>query len=144
MIGVDTNLLVYAHREDSTWHDTAYARIQELAEGRAPWAIAWPCLHEFLAVVTHTRIFAPPTPLHQAVAQIEAWLESPSLLLLAEGEGYWPELRTALQEGRISGAQVHDARIAALCQYNGVRELWAADRDFGKFPDLKVRNPLVA
>jgi predicted nucleic acid-binding protein len=27
MIAVDSNLLVYAHREDSPWHDAAYARI---------------------------------------------------------------------------------------------------------------------
>jgi hypothetical protein len=39
---------------------------------------------------------------------------------------------------------VHDARIAALCRVNGVRELWSADRDFGRFADLVVRNPLVA
>ena len=61
MIAVDTNLLVYAHREDSPWHDAAYGSIVELAEGRGPWAIPWPCLHEFLAIVTHPKIYAPPT-----------------------------------------------------------------------------------
>jgi uncharacterized protein len=61
VIALDTNLLVYAHREDSPWHDAAYARLTELAEGRALWAIPWPCLHEFLAIVTHPRIYAPPT-----------------------------------------------------------------------------------
>ncbi|MBI4561563.1 MAG: PIN domain-containing protein [Candidatus Rokubacteria bacterium] len=143
MIAVDTNLLVYAHREDSPWHDSAYARIVELAEGRAPWAIPWPCLHEFLAIVTHPGIFAPPTPLAAAVDQVEAWLEAPSLVLLSESEGYWPELRAALQAGGVVGAQVHDARVAALCRLHGVRELWTADRDFGRFPGLTVRNPLV-
>ena len=62
MIAVDTNILVYAHREDSPWHEAAYARIVQLAEGNSPWAIPWPCLHEFFAIVTHPRIFAPPTP----------------------------------------------------------------------------------
>ena len=97
MIAVDTNLLVYAHREDSAWHDAAYTRITELAEGRAPWAIPWPCIHEFLAIVTHPRIFIPPTPLEAALDQVEAWLESPSLLLLSEAEGYWSELRSSLR-----------------------------------------------
>lgn len=143
MIAVDTNLLVYAHREDSSWHDAACARLVELAEGRAPWAIPWPCLHEFLAIVTHPRIYAPPTPLPTAVDQVEAWLEAPSLILLAEAEGYWPELRTTLQGARVTGAQVHDARVAALCRLHGVRELWTADRDFGRFSGLVVRNPLV-
>ena len=144
MIAVDTNVLVYAHREDAPWHDTAYARVEELAQGRAPWAIPWPCLHEFLAIVTHPGIYAPPTPAPVAVDQIEAWLESPSLCLLSESEGYWRELRMALQEGRIVGPQVHDARVAALCRLHGVRELWTADRDFGRFPGLAVRNPLVS
>ena len=143
MIAVDTNLLVYAHREDSPWHDAAYGLVAELAEGRGPWAIPWPCLHEFLAIVTHPKIYAPPTPVDAALEQVAAWLESPSLVLLAEPEAYWPDLRRVLQAGRVAGPQVHDARIAALCQSHGVRELWTADRDFGRFPALKVKNPLV-
>ena len=143
MIAVDTNLLVYAHREDSEWHDTASARIVELAEGRAPWAIPWPCVHEFLAIVTHPRIFAPPTPLDTALDQVEAWLEAPSLVVLAESEAYWAILRLALSDGRIAGPQVHDARVAALCRLHGVRELWTADRDFSRFKGLVVRNPLL-
>lgn len=51
MIAVDTNLLVYAHREDSPWHESALRKIRELAEGHAAWAIPWPCVHEFLAIV---------------------------------------------------------------------------------------------
>jgi toxin-antitoxin system PIN domain toxin len=143
MIALDTNLLVYAHREDSPWHDVAYARIVELAEGRALWAIAWPCIHEFLAIVTHPRIYDPPTPPERAIDQVAAWLESPSLVLLAESADYWQILASLLQTGRVSGPQVHDARVAALCQQHGVSELWTADRDFGRFPHLRIRNPLV-
>lgn len=143
MIAVDSNILVYAHREDSPWHDAANARMIERAEGRAPWAIPWPCIHEFLAIVTHPRIYSPPTPLIKAVDQVEAWLESPSLVLLSESEHYWPVLRSMLQSGRVSGPHVHDARIAALCRNHGVGELWTADRDFGRFPGIQVRNPLV-
>jgi len=74
MIAVDSNVLVYAHREDSPWHDTAYSRIVELAEGRAPWAIPWPCIHEFLAIVTHPRIYNPPTPLEKASTKLRPGL----------------------------------------------------------------------
>ena len=93
MIALDTNLLVYAHREDSPGHDAAYARLTELAEGRAlghPMALS-------ARVSGHrdpSRIYAPPTLLAAAVDQVEAWLESPSLTLLTESEGYWPTLRT--------------------------------------------------
>jgi toxin-antitoxin system PIN domain toxin len=143
VIAVDTNILVYAHREDAQWHDVAHDRLTGLAEGRAPWAIPWPCLHEFLAIVTHPRIYAPPTPADAAIDQVDAWLESPSLTLLAESEGYWPDLRATLREGRIGGPLVHDGRVAALCRLHGVRELWTVDRDFGRFPGLTARNPLV-
>ena len=105
MIAVDSNLLVYAHREDSPWHNAAYARIAELAEGPAAWAIPWPCIHEFLSIVTHPRIYAPPTPLEKAIDQVEAWLESPNLVLLSESGDYWPQLRSILQTGRVSGPQ---------------------------------------
>jgi len=143
LIAVDTNVLVYAHREDSTWHAAAAARVTDLAEARAPWAIPWPCLHEFLAIVTHPRIYNPPTPLDRALEQVEAWLESPSLVLLAEGVGYPDVLLRVLREGQVRGAMVHDARVAALCELHGVKELWTADRDFGRFRSLSTRNPLV-
>lgn len=144
MIAVDTNILVYAHREDSEWHATAHARVAELAAARAPWAIPWPCVHEFLAIVTHPKIYSPPSPLAFAIDQVEAWLEAPTLVLLSESGDYWRELRTTIEAGRVVGPQVHDARIAALCLQNGVRELWSADRDFGRFPALRTTNPLIA
>ncbi len=143
MIAVDTNILVYSHREDSEWHEQAYKIVADLAEGRSAWAIAWPCIHEFVAIVTHPRIYNPPSPLDRAIDQVEAWFESPRLVLLAEEQGYWGELREFLKSGRIVGPQVHDARIVALCRQHGVRELLSADRDFSRMSGLEVRNPLL-
>lgn len=144
MIAIDTNLLVYAHREDSSFHSLAAAAVAQLAEGHTQWAIPWPCLHEFFAIVTHARIYTPPTPARKALEQMDAWLESPSLVLLAETEMHWGALRTLIEKGAVTGPAVHDARIAALCKQHGIRELWTADRDFGRFPGLRVINPLVA
>jgi uncharacterized protein len=143
MIAVDTNILVYAHRRDSAFHDIARQRLTALAEGRAAWALPWPCLHEFVGIVTHPRIHKTPTPLPAALEQIDAWLESPSLSLLTESDEHWPMLKPLLLAARVAGAQVHDARIAALCLQHGVRELWTADRDFGRFAPLRTANPLV-
>ena len=143
MIAIDTNILVYAHREDATWHDAALTRVTELAEGSTPWALPWPCVHEFLAIATHQRIWSPPTPLDAALDQVAAWFESPSLVVLAETPGYWERLRDLVRHARVAGPQVHDARVAALCLHHGVKELWTADRDFGRFPALKTRNPLL-
>lgn len=143
MIAVDTNLLVYAHREDSPLHDRANARVTALAEGQAAWAIPWPCLHEFLAIVTHPRIFDPPTPLTNALDQMSAWLASPTLVLLHESPDHWKELELLLNASKVTGPRVHDARVAAICVSHGVAELWTIDRDFSRFPRLKTRNPLV-
>ncbi len=144
MIAVDTNILVYAHREDSPFHEAAFRRLKELAEGAASWGIPWPCVHEFLAVVTNLRIYAPPTPVLRAIDQVEAWFESPTLVMLSEGPTHWRALRDLLAGGHITGGQVHDARIAALCRQHGIRELWSADRDFTRFPGINVTNPLIA
>lgn len=143
MIAVDTNLLVYAHREDAEFHDAALARITELAEGAAAWAIPWPCLHEFYAIVTHPRIYAPPSAPAKAIDQIEAWLESPTLTLLAESSDHWAALGPLLSAARVRGPLVHDARVAALCLQHGVKTLWTADRDFARFAPLRAVNPLV-
>ncbi len=144
MIAVDTNLLVYAHREDAQWHDAAYRCIAGLAEGQGLWAIPWPCIHEFIAIVTHPKIYSPPTPIDKAIEQIEAWLESPSLVLISETEDYWAQIRPVLLSSRISGPMVHDARVAAVCVLHGITELWTADRDFSRFAGLHVKNPLVS
>jgi toxin-antitoxin system PIN domain toxin len=143
VIAVDTNILVYAHREDSPWHEKAYAVVEELAEGTSPWAIAWPCVHEFLSISTHPRLFNPPTPLSRAVDQVDAWLESPSVHLLGEQPRYWETLRPLLLAGKVAGPAVHDTRVAAICLQHGVRELWTADRDFGRYSALRTRNPLA-
>jgi predicted nucleic acid-binding protein len=111
LIAVDTNVLVYAHRRDSEWHAPAERVMRSLAGDVAPWAIPWPCLHEFLAIATHPSIYDPPTPLGRALDQIDAWLEAPSLVLLAEREGYWERVRALLASARVAGARVHGSVI---------------------------------
>lgn len=143
MIAVDTNLLVYAHRSDSPWFDRATDVVRRFAEGSTRWALPWPCVHEFFAIVTHPRIYDPPTPRAKALAQLDAWLQSPSLLMIGEDTGYFDHLRGLVTRGKIHGSRVHDARIAAICLSNGVTELWTADRDFSRFSDLVCRNPLT-
>lgn len=143
MIAVDTNILVYAHRVDSPWHEAAYRSIAELAEGATLWGVPWPCIHEFLAVASHPRIYSPPTPLSTAIQQVDLWMESPTLRLLGELAGHWQELKKTVSAGQIVGGAVHDARVAAICVEHGVKEFWSADRDFTRIIGLRVRNPLL-
>ncbi|MGH9541698.1 MAG: type II toxin-antitoxin system VapC family toxin [Terriglobales bacterium] len=143
MIAVDTNILVYAFRDDFPWHSAARAELGKLAGGPEDWAIPWPCVHEFLAVVTNPRTFRDPAPLQAGLDALEGWRGAANLLFLGEVDGYWQRFLASAIGGSVRGALVHDAHIAALCDLHGVRELWTADRDFSRFPSLRCRNPLV-
>lgn len=136
-------LLVCAHRLDSEWHRASLDAVRELAEQSGRWGIPWPCIHEFLAIVTHPRIYSPPAPATVAVQAITVWLESPGCVALAEGPGYLDTLRQVLEDAQSVGGMVLDARVAAVCLYNGVRALWTADRDFSRYARLTTLNPLV-
>lgn len=142
MIALDTNILVYAHRRDAPLHARARACVQELAGGRRRWALPWPCVHEFFAIVTHPRIWRPPTGREHAVAQLEAWRASPSCTLLGETQDHFKLLAELVMRGEVVGPMVHDARIAAICLGHGA-ELWTTDRDFSRFATLRLRNPLI-
>jgi uncharacterized protein len=143
LIAVDTNILVYAHREDSPFHDAANSCVRSLAESAQAWAIPWPCIHEFYAITTHPKIYNPPSTSDEAIKQISAWIASKSLVLIGETGEHWATLKSQLTAGKVVGPQIHDTRIAALCLQHDVHELWSADRDFSRYPLLKTRNPLI-
>jgi hypothetical protein len=144
MIAVDTNILIYAHREEyNEVHEVAVALLRPLIEGREQWAIPYPCLHEFISVVTHPKVFAKPTPVAEALDVLADFANSSGFHWLSESPGYFEMLRSVAVPAKVQGGRIHDARIAALCLHHGVRELWTTDRDFSLFPKLKTRNPLV-
>jgi toxin-antitoxin system PIN domain toxin len=143
VIALDTNILVYAHRPDCPFHAEARDVVRRLATGAEPWGVPLHALVEFLAVVTNTRIWKQPSPLRVAFDQIAAWRESPQLRVLTEDGAWWPTFEEVAVRGQATGAALHDARIVSCCRYNGVTELWTADRDFSRFPAIRIRNPLV-
>ena len=144
MIAIDTNLLVYAHRRESRFHDAAATLVRSFAEGSAAWAIPWPCVYEFFSVVTNPRIWRDRASRPQAARdQIAAWLAAPTLRLLSESVHFDDTLLPLLRNPRVRGPIVHDARVAALCIAHGVDELLTKDRDFQLFPQLRIRDPLT-
>jgi uncharacterized protein len=143
MIAVDSNLLIYAHKEGSPFHLAAVEINDALRHQPAPWAVPWPCIHEFIGIVTHPNIYKPASLLPEAFGFVDALMASPNLHLLAESPGYYEKLRHVSVAAKLKGPRIHDARIVALCLHHGASELWSADRDFSAFPQLKVRNPLV-
>ncbi|MGE5180685.1 MAG: type II toxin-antitoxin system VapC family toxin [Acidobacteriota bacterium] len=139
MIAIDTQLLVFAHRRDAIWHERARDCIAQLAASGARWAIPLHCIVEFYATATRRYGSSPA----EAIEQVDTWLESPSLAVICEDGQTWSTLRELLRAAQVVGPVAHDARIAAVCLQHGVTELWTQDRDFLRFPALRVRNPLI-
>lgn len=132
MRAVDTNVLVYAHREETQHHQVAAQVLTSLAEGRAPWGLPVFVLAEFVRIVTHPRVFSPPSTLEESHAFIDALLESPGVRLLLPDDAFWSRYRATGLDGRATGNLAFDAQIAAICETTGA-VLVTADRDFGRF-----------
>ena len=140
MIAVDTNILIYAHRRETDLHRAATLRLTALAEGVERWALPIFCVTEFMRVVTHRRVFNPPTTVAQAAAFIEGLVAAPSCELLQPGPEFLDLLIASVREADASGNLIFDAQIAALCQENGIDTILTNDRDFARFEPLQARR----
>lgn len=144
MIAIDTNILIYSHRSESPHHMEARRLVEAMATAGRPWAIPWPCVYEFLRVVTHSNVFHKPSSLDSALLALTTLLESPNLVMLGDGPAHDRHLLAMIRGGDARGNRVFDAHIAALAIEHGVSELWTADRGFRRFPGLTIRNPFLA
>jgi len=132
VIAIDTNVLVYANREEFPRHRDALRRLTVLAEGPAPWGIPVFCLGEFLRVVTHPRVLDPPSTLEEALAFLAALSGSPSYRCLLPDAAFSNALAAVSREGAATGNLMFDAQTAAVCRVNGAT-LLTEDRDFSRF-----------
>lgn len=140
MIAIDTNILVYAHREELALHRKALSRLVGLAEGLEPWALPVFCIGEFLRVVTHPKLFNPPSTLRRAILAIGNLLESPSVVILNPAENFWPILTEIARIADAKGNILFDAQIVAVCREHGVREILSEDRDFSRFEGVTLHT----
>ncbi|MCX6592923.1 MAG: PIN domain-containing protein [Acidobacteria bacterium] len=144
MIALDTSILVYARRAESPHHLEAKTLVEQLANGSRSWALPWPCVYEFLKVVTHRAVFKIPTPLPRALSDLAMLLSSPSVSLLGQGPAHWDTLSAVLGRSESTGSQIYDGSIAALCLEHGVDEIWTVNtKHFQKFTSLRCHNPFA-
>lgn len=143
MVGVDTNILVHAHRRGSEHHERAHELVRTLAEGSQPYGLFWPSLYEFLRVVTHHRVFDPPSSVTEALEAVDDFLAPPVVQVLSETSRHSRILQRVLRESRVSGNLMHDAHLVALSLEHGVHEILTLDGDFARFPQIAHRDPFA-
>ena len=140
MVLPDVNVLIYAHRGDAPEH-ARYARwLEDVARGDAAFGLSELVLSAFLRVVTHPRIFAPPTPLADALAFVEGLRERPNSAPIAPGPRHWDLFTSLCRRADARGNLVPDAYLAALAIESG-SEWITTDRGFARFPGLRWRHP---
>jgi toxin-antitoxin system PIN domain toxin len=143
VVAVDTNILVHAHRRGTVHHEQSLALLAGLGEGPMPYALFWPSLYEFVRVVTHHRVFDPPSTPAEALEAIRDLIAPPVVRVLSETARHPVLLDRVLRESRVTGNLVHDAHLVALALEHGVHELLTLDGDFARFPQIASRNPFA-
>ena len=141
MIAVDTNILVYAHRAGVPQHGVALRVLRDLASGQRPWALPFPCIGQYLRVVTHPVARPQPTSMTSALHNIDALIASPMTRVLLPTERHVTVLHEVLVESGALGGDVFDAQIVALCLEHGVEEILTGDRGFRRFTGIRVTDP---
>jgi toxin-antitoxin system PIN domain toxin len=141
VIALDTNILVHAHREGTRHHEAALTLLRDLSEGAEPYALFWPSLYEFLRVVTHHRVFDPPSSVSDALEAIAAFVAPPVVRVLSESARHQALLERVVRDTRTTGNLIHDAHLVALAVEHGVHEILTLDGDFARFPQVASRNP---
>jgi toxin-antitoxin system PIN domain toxin len=141
MLAPDVNVLVYAHRAELPEHAACRRWLEDIVNADAAFGLADIVLSGFLRVVTHPRIFGPPTPLADALSAAAALRAQPNRVSLEPGPRHWSIFERLCRESRVRGNIVADAYLAALAIESGCG--WVTtDRDFGSFPGLTVSSPL--
>lgn len=143
MLLLDVNVLVAALRSDAPRHQVMRSTLDALRDSPEPFALCDPVLSGALRILTHPRIFNPPTPVDVAVQFLRAVRESPNAIVLAPGARHWELFIAMVGQLPSAGNLVSDAWIGALAIEHGC-EVLSDDADFARLPGVRWRRPAVA
>lgn len=141
MILIDVNLLLYAYNPSFERHARAQTWLEGALNRPDPVRLSWAGMLAFLRIATSTRAFESPLSVAEATSIVDSWLARPMVAILDPGERHWEVLSHLLKTTHARGADVADAHLAALAIEHGAT-LCTSDRDFAKFPGLRILNPL--
>lgn len=141
MILADANLLLYAYNADAPRHESSRQWFEAALSSAEPFALSWQTITAFIRISTNVRAFPRPLSIREAIEIVAEWLERTNVTILQPGARHWEILARLLDEGQVSGALVMDAHLAALSIEHGAT-LLTTDRDFARFNNLRVINPL--
>ena len=137
----DVNILVSAFREDAVHHERCRAWLKDALADRERVGFSELVLSGVLRVLTHTKIFHPPTPSGAAVEFVDALLAQPGSMTLRPGDGHWRIFRGMAVALQLTGNRLPDAYHAALAIEHGC-EWVTLDRGFAIYPGLRTLNLL--
>lgn len=132
----DVNILVHAYREDSARHEECRDWLEGVIESEGAFGISDLVLSGFLRVVTHPRVFNPPTPLGNALEFVETLRSTPNCVVLSPGPRHWAIFTRLCGDADAKGNLIPDAYLAAVAIESG-SEWVTTDRDFSRFPGLR-------
>jgi toxin-antitoxin system PIN domain toxin len=141
MILIDANILLYAYDPSSSHHRAARGWLETAILKPEGTALTWMTLLAFLRISTSPRPLKHPLSTAEAAAIVSGWLERPMFTILNPGERHWDILRSMMTKGQVRGPLIMDAHLAALAIEHGAT-LATSDRDFARFPGLRILNPL--
>ena len=143
MLLLDVNVWIYAHREDTPRHKDFKQYVETLLGNDAPFGVSNLVMGGFLRVVTHPKVFDPPTPLPIAIQFAESIVGHPDAVLVFPGGRHWGIFMDLCRKVDARGNLVSDAYFAALAIESG--NTWVTtDRDYSRFPGLEWKHPLTA
>ncbi len=142
MILVDANILLYAYVPSSKHHETARDWLETTFSKPEPVGLSWVTILAFLRISTNPRILQDAFSVAEAVGLVSAWLEAPAVTILEPGKRHWEILREMMTKGQAYGPLTTDAHLAALAIEHGAT-LATTDKDFTRFPGLRILNPLL-
>jgi predicted nucleic acid-binding protein len=142
LIAIDTNLLVYAHREGAAEHKAARAAIVNALNDARGWGICLPSIPEFWSIVTHPKLPGGPSSGRVVTEFFHSLITDGHGHIWTPGPGFGQRLLRWAASMGVRGRRIFDLQIAVIALEHGAQEIWTHDRHFVSVPAVKVHDPL--